>query len=530
MAICAADDTPDRQTINAAAPAIFSTLAVGAVWEANEGPQPGYGNQITGPDHLTGFSQRPPLGAGNVIYAPGALINSTLPGNRLGDMAGTSMAAPMVAGVVALMQEAAQQFGGRYLTTNEVREIMQSTADQIIDGDDEVDNVRNTGQTLPRVNAYRAVQEIRARFTNIAPPPPDNGGGGGGGGGGNMPAVGDANGTIAGAINTPQLTGAPIAAINGEIGIDGMASAIGASDVDLYRVQPSAAGTVFATVGSNTASPADFDAYMRVFDATGQQITFNDDANGTLFPRTSFAVQAGQTYYVAISGLGNDSYNPAVAGSGSAGATGRYALSLQLSNADPNGLISAAVEIDLGNEESPTHFLNGLIGADYGQPVGVSDVDIFRVLAPDDGYLVVDIDTPDVARTDFVDSFLRVFNEQGQEVARSDDDQARTLGGAPLEFDTDPAQNAFFSRAVDGNGVFAGHDTDSFIIVPVTRGQTYYFAVSDYFNSDYNPAVLDGRLESGSGGLYDIIISFETDDTNSTINRAIELGSFWYSI
>jgi len=62
--------------------------------------------------------------ADNVIFAPGALITSTIPGGGLGDQGGTSQAAPHVAGVVALMQETAFQEAGRYLTPDEVQNII----------------------------------------------------------------------------------------------------------------------------------------------------------------------------------------------------------------------------------------------------------------------------------------------------------------------------------------------------------------------------------------------------------------------
>ena len=44
------------------------------------------------------------------------------------------MAAPLVAGAVALMQDAAFTFGGRYLTVDKVYNVVIDTADDIIDG------------------------------------------------------------------------------------------------------------------------------------------------------------------------------------------------------------------------------------------------------------------------------------------------------------------------------------------------------------------------------------------------------------
>ncbi|NJL53605.1 MAG: hypothetical protein HC930_18140 [Hydrococcus sp. SU_1_0] len=68
-------------------------------------------------------------------------------------------------------------------------------------------------------------------------------------------------------------------------------------------------------------------------------------------------------------------------------------MQFRLNNDDPNGLISGATDVILGNDLEPLIY-SGSINADYGQPVGVSDVDLFRIVVPDDGILSIDIDTP----------------------------------------------------------------------------------------------------------------------------------------
>lgn len=57
------------------------------------------------------------------VVAPGVAVHSTMPGNNYGEMSGTSMAAPHVAGVVALMLSANPN-----LTHDQVREILTSSA------------------------------------------------------------------------------------------------------------------------------------------------------------------------------------------------------------------------------------------------------------------------------------------------------------------------------------------------------------------------------------------------------------------
>ncbi|PNK16505.1 S8 family serine peptidase, partial [Cylindrospermopsis raciborskii] len=160
---------------NVSIPAIASTAAVGAVWQdgtVSNARWSGSRDNTTGADRLVSFSQRLSTYPG-MLFAPGAIIESTLPGNQIGGLAGTSMATPMVSGVVALMQDAALTFGDRLLTPNEIRRILLDTADRIVDGDDEDTNVTPTGSTYLRIDVYDAVQAVDRLFTS--PPTPEGG-------------------------------------------------------------------------------------------------------------------------------------------------------------------------------------------------------------------------------------------------------------------------------------------------------------------------------------------------------------------
>jgi subtilisin family serine protease len=84
-------------------------LAVGAVNQNNQ---------------LTGFSNRAGSQEIKYVTAPGEDIYSTLPNNKYASYTGTSMAAPHVAGVVALMLSANPN-----LTDSQVRDIITSTAE-----------------------------------------------------------------------------------------------------------------------------------------------------------------------------------------------------------------------------------------------------------------------------------------------------------------------------------------------------------------------------------------------------------------
>jgi subtilisin family serine protease len=491
-----------NQKSNIAAPAIFSTLAVGAVWKDSDINNARWGSgaidYTTGGDRLTSFSQR--LNAPNTIFAPGALMYSTAAGGGFEEMAGTSQASPVVAGAVALMQEAAQQFGGRLLTPSEIRDIMRSTADTIRDGDDEDDNVTNTGGSFPRLNVYKAIVEIQRRFSDLAP-------------------TGDANGVLAGAILGPQLNGSPVSPIYGSIGIDGSATNIGNKDVDFYKFEVLTPGTVTIELTSDPNKTQNFDSYLRLFDTSGNEITTADDGGAGLFSKLSSTLAVG-SYYVGVSGNSNRTYNPTQSSSGVAGATGNYGINFSVSNNDPNGIIGGAVNVSLGNEVKPL-FFQGNIGTDLGASVGSSDVDIYKLIVPDDGILLIDIDTP--FGSGFVDSYLRVFNAEGAQdffedtgdAIVSDDDFAFGFNIETTEF-----QGFFTENVFDLDNNFVGHRTDSFIGAKVDKGDVYYIGVSDFDNQEYSAIDLGNRPNIGSGGLYNLTVSFQNNDPNGTIKNA----------
>lgn len=506
----AGNDYKDNEYENLAAPAIYSTLAVGAVWQDGTNSrvrwQDGARDNSTGADRIVSFSQR--LDGPNVIFAPGAYINSTVPGNDTERSAGTSMASPMVAGTVALMQEAALDFGGRLLSPEEVQEIIITTADSIFDGDDEDDNVDNTNQSYPRLNVYEAVKEIQRRFTGNAPPPITGG-------------SGDSNGTIAGAFLGPVLDGSPVAPLLGAIGLDGNSSFVGDKDVDIFRFEVSSGGNVTIEVSSHPQNPDNFDSLLRLFDELGREIAFDDDGGEGTFSRLEVTLDPG-VYFAGVSGYNNGNYNPNVAGSGVAAATGNYSLEFSLINDDPNGTIAGAVAVNLGTDTEPVQF-DGLIGADYGESVGVADVDMFEVVAPDNGVLLIDIDTP--FNSDYLDSFVRIFDARGNEVRvngsplASDDDLATDAEGNAIEFADSDFPGLVFADPVDRN-FFSGHATDSFLRATVEQGEIYYIGISDFFNQDYDPTSTGDRPTTGDGGSYNLIVSFANSDLNGSIPQA----------
>jgi hypothetical protein len=464
---------------NSAAPGVFSTLDVGAVWQdgVNSNVQwpTGEVDYTTGPDRVVSFSQRPDTS--NAIFAPGAILTSTLPGGRFGQDAGTSIAAPIVTGATAILQEAAYHYGGRYLSPVEVRQVLQATADHIYDGDDENTNVRPTNASYLRVNLYAAVKEVAQLFASSSPP-------------GAPGTIGDSNGTVGGASIGPSLDGQGSFLTDGSIGSDGDGVPIGPTDVDLVRFEVDTPGTF--TAETFARDPQFMDTYLRLFDSSGQEITANNDKSASdRYSKLSILLQRG-TYYVGVSGYANTSYDPNVPGSGVPGSTGDFRLTLTLTTPDPNGVVASATPLNLIQQPSLTAVS---IGSDGPTHVGHADVDLYTVVAPDTGRLTIRLGA-NYGSSSLIGA-LRVW-----EVAP--DGRLITL------------IDALHANAIPDGPPLAP-------VLTVTPGETVLVGISDTTNDRYDPFDAGSRSATGPGGLYDLSLRFTNGDSNGTLATAVDL-------
>ena len=96
-------------------------------------------------------------------------------------MQGTSQATAYISGAATLAQQLALQELGRRLTVTEFARLLEATGDALIDGDDEDDNVANTGATFARIDMLALAEAILA--LDDGTPAPGEGAGGGGSGG-----------------------------------------------------------------------------------------------------------------------------------------------------------------------------------------------------------------------------------------------------------------------------------------------------------------------------------------------------------
>ena len=523
-------------SLGTAYPSIFSTLAVANTWE-DAGTQQerdqitlGQGNgglfgiidADPAADQLSASSQRSTLG--NQVAAPGTTIFSTWNGDDgllYNTIAGTSMASPFVAGSVALMQDAAFTFGGRYLTTTEVVSIIRDTADDVVDAQNPdtarfpvgrggsgqleqtgpVEDLPESGQTFKRINVYRALQRVRDFITggvNPAPNPDP------------VLRTEDTNNVREAATPIPSLTGLDALDLVGDVGADGDVN-VGPDDVDLYRVTLASPGFPVFSLGT-VAGGTSFNPVARLFDANGAQLAAQDDAGADPYPtldtRTALSapLPAG-TYYLGISAAPNAAYN-VTNGTGvvNGGTSGDYRVVVSLSNPDPNGVAQGAFQVDLTNPDviknattTAANLVIGAIGSDpnpltaTGDPriaVGATDVDFFAVTAPDTGRLTVDVDAFAAGLPDAVDSYVEVYDEALNRIGNNDDESPNVL--------------------------------DSLLTVGVTQGARYFVALTTFQNRSFNPANPFDRMSSDATavGSYQAYFSFDNGDANGTVNDA----------
>lgn len=145
----------------------------------------------------------------------------------------------------------------------------------------------------------------------------------------------ESNDTLPFAENS-GITGDTIRVIgSGEIG-DNAGLTEAAADVDLVAVDIDRGAQVTVEIEAATIGSS-LDSFVRVFDSEGRvlldafgQPVENDNRIGSTDSLLTFTVQESGTYYIGVSGSGNTSYNASVEGTGVAGSTGTYNLSIQV--------------------------------------------------------------------------------------------------------------------------------------------------------------------------------------------------------
>jgi subtilisin family serine protease/subtilisin-like proprotein convertase family protein len=374
-------------------------------------------------DALASFSN---YGTATVdLAAPGSSIYSTYLNNSYVSMSGTSMATPHVSGAAALAWSYAPS-----ATYQQVRDAM-------FDGVDELAGLSDKTITGGRLNVYNTL----AAFPS------------------------DAGDTLATARVTRMAT---LVAGDHYILPSAQIGDFTTNDVDIYQITAPAGGG-FSAITSQPSPGTAMDTVLRLFDSAGLQVAVNDNSSG-LYSRLDYTLVAAGTYYLGVSGAGNANYNPKTSGSGVVGSTGSYRLdvSLDIGNTRETGVTTGLV---LGGSftQASTSLGDGSLGS--------SDIDFYQFVAPANSNLKAVTSQPVDGRP--MNTFLRIFNSTGMELAASTD----SSGYARLDY------------------------------YPFTAAGTYYVAVSGV---------------NGSTGDYRLDLSLDHGDTlgTATVTSLVGTGNF----
>ncbi|HCA95258.1 MAG TPA: hypothetical protein DEP38_11580, partial [Cyanobacteria bacterium UBA9226] len=263
------------------------------------------------------------------------------------------------------------------------------------------------------------------------------------------------------------------------------------------------------TVGNNLS-------FNPSISADGRYVVFSSDASNLVSGDTNNApdifvrdLQTNTTRRISLATdgtQGNDySYNPSISADGRYVAFISWASNLVSGDTNnaldvfvatngetPGDTLTTALNSGLSSAHPGTFNLNAQIGDNPNVAPG-SDVDMIAFQLDAGGRVTIDIDARINTPSSPLDSVLRIFDSNGNQVAVSDDAQAP---GEPFTF-------------------------DSYIDFTATQTGTYYVGVSSYSNFNYNPNVA-GSGTGGSTGNYNLQINmFETPgDTLATARQS----------
>jgi subtilisin family serine protease len=267
------------------------------------------------------------------------------------------------------------------------------------------------------------------------------------------PPASEPGGTIAEAA-AGLAAGSATASVTAAIG----SGAFDSGDVDLYFVDLVAGDLIEAAVRARELD-SPLDSYLRLFDATGNELAANDDFQGSLDSGLAFLAADSGRYYVGVSGYGNRRYSILTGEGQTAGSTGSYRLDLHRSEAravgptDTNDSLAEATPLPL---DQGGGVITGVIGDGSH---GARDVDLYRVSL--EGGQTLRLGITAAAAGGVLDSYLRLFDAAGAEVAANDD---------------------------------AADSPDSVLAFTTTEAGVYFIGVSGFGNGDYRPEA------AGSGG------------------------------
>ncbi|MGL6196704.1 MAG: DVUA0089 family protein, partial [Thermoguttaceae bacterium] len=107
-------------------------------------------------------------------------------------------------------------------------------------------------------------------------------------------------------------------------------SPLGNKEVNMFRlvVTSDDIGRIFTLAASRPDGVAIFDTYLRLFDANGNELAYNDDFAGTRYSQLAYSFDTEGSYYIGVSSYGNRRYDPQSKTCGAGGTTGEYELAV----------------------------------------------------------------------------------------------------------------------------------------------------------------------------------------------------------
>lgn len=271
-------------------------------------------------------------------------------------------------------------------------------------------------------------------------------------------------------------------------------------DVDLYRFTVSADQVVEFDIDTAANGPGGLGSFLRIFDAQGQQLAFNNDAAAAGEGQVGFDAYLTHTfatagaYFVGVSNANNTAYNPVTGNNDTAGgqhSIGDYQLIVRTIPPDPDDTLDEAVT--LGTLTDVPEVVDASIDPDI-------DVDLYAFTVSANRTVDFDIDTP-LNGAGGLGSFLRLFDSQGQQLAFSDD------AAAPGENDV---------------------GFDAYLRRTFAVGGTFYIGVSNTNNRTYDPLTGEDDTSGGpdAAGDYRLILTLLPIDADDSLAEATPLGPF----
>ncbi|NOZ40915.1 MAG: hypothetical protein GXP24_11920, partial [Planctomycetes bacterium] len=249
------------------------------------------------------------------------------------------------------------------------------------------------------------------------------------------------------------------------------------TDVDLYAINIASFNLnkeITFTVGDDGGGT--LDTYFRLFDANGVELEDDEDGGPGVDSEIEFTFTTAGTYYLGVSSSSNEQYDAETGlgdQTGGFSSTGGYFITFE----DTNDQI----------DEASNALLDGFAGGQIDLP---TDVDLFLWNGIEGQSVRFEVDG-----SAGLDSFLRVFDDNGNELDSDDD------GGPGL----------------DSELTFTFGDTDDF-----------YIGVSSFENTAYDVNDGTGDLTTATNtGSYSVTATEVSLDPDDRISNANDLGNLF---